>query len=98
MSKRIISALLAIFLTVVIVSPMLVSVVDNTIEVGLFENSEEEKETRGENTIEIEKLLANNSVRVFSSEAYHVTTYLGYAAKLYPTPHLNLVLPPPELV
>lgn len=98
MSKKVISALIAIVLTVVIVSPMLVAVVDNTIEIGLYENSEEEKDTRGENKVEIEKLLTNSSLRVFSSELIDTANNLGYSAKWYPLPYLNLISPPPELV
>ena len=98
MYKSLISTLLAIFLTVVVVSPMLVTVVDNTVEVGLFETSEEEKDTRGESKVEIEKLLTNNSLRVFSSEMMNSRSYLGYFYKAYPKPHLNLISPPPEQV
>lgn len=98
MTKRIISTILALFLTVVIVSPMLVTIVDNTVEVGLFETSEEEKDTRGENKVEIEKLLTNHLPREFSSEEINSNNNLGYFFKVYPKPHLNLISPPPELV
>ena len=98
MNKRLVSTLLAIFLTVVVVAPTLISIVDNTVEVGLFETSEEEKDTRGENKAEIEKLLTNHSHRVFSSEILNFRNNLGYCFKVYPKPHLNLISPPPELV
>ncbi len=98
MSNNIISTLLAIFLTVVVVSPMLVTVADNTVEVGLFENSEEEKETRGEHKVEVEKLLTSHAHKIISSEVDASSLTLGYFFKSYPIPHLNLISPPPELV
>lgn len=97
MSKSIISALLAVFLTFVVLAPMLVAVVDTTAEVGLFEISEEEKDVRGENTIEMEKLLSNLYLRAIYSEVNQAKNNLGYFFKSYPIPHLNLISPPPEL-
>ena len=98
MSKTLISAILAVFLTLVVLSPSFILIADGKVEIEYFENSEEEKESRGEHKVEIETLLSISLHKIVSSDVILSKCNSGYFFKWYPIPHLNLISPPPERV
>lgn len=98
MSYKLISALLAFFLIGVAVSPSLFVAMDEKVEISLFENSEKEKESRGEHKLEMESLLLSSQIKVEFSKSLYSKKYSGNCSFFYPIPYLSLHSPPPELV
>jgi len=96
MSKRIVSIFLSVIFLLFIVTPSIIVMVDNTIDVSMAFSASEEEEKGHEKNLDIEvlffKLKTNGSDLVFAFNENR----LGYYFKNYPKPHLNLISPPPE--
>lgn len=81
-----------VFLTV----PTVIALVDDSIDISVFYTSSKEEEKGSEKDHEIELLffeLNNPELCFISSEVENNTAYY---LKNYPTPHLNLISPPPQ--
>ena len=98
MSKTLILSMIVVFLTLIVPAPLLIAMADDTVKIEFFENSEEEKENRGEHNVEIETLLSNPPYKIISLEVTLSKNNLGNFFKGYLIPHLNLISPPPERV
>lgn len=100
MSRSIISiCFLTIFLGF-LVTPTVISVIDNSIDVSFFFDSSEEEEKGSEKNeknknIEVLFFDINHNENDFASN--ETENSLEYCFKNYPKPHLNLISPPPEL-
>lgn len=96
MSKKVVSIFLSVIFLLFLVTPTIIIMVDNTIDVSIAFSSSEEEEKGNEKNLDIEvlfsKLKDNDSRLVFAVSENN----LGYYFKNYPKPHLNLISPPPE--
>jgi len=96
MSKKIVSIFLSVIFLLFIVTPTIIVLVDDTIDVSIAFSASEEEEKGNEKNLDIEVLFsnlkANESDLVFAVSENN----LGYYFKNYPKPHLNLISPPPE--
>jgi hypothetical protein len=96
MSKKIVSIFLSVIFLLFIVTPTIIVMVDDTIDVSIAFSASEEEEKGNEKNLDIEVLFsnlkANESDLVFAVSENN----LGYYFKNYPKPHLNLISPPPE--
>ncbi|MDB9961735.1 hypothetical protein OAD62_06520 [Oceanihabitans sp.] len=96
MSKKIVSIFLSVIFLLFIVTPTIIVMVDDTIDVSIAFAASEEEEKGNEKNLDIEVLFsnlkANESDLVFAVSENN----LGYYFKNYPKPHLNLISPPPE--
>ena len=96
MSKRIVSIFLSVIFLLFIVTPTIIVMVDDTIDISIAFSASEEEEKGNEKHLDIEvlfsKLKTNESDLVFAISENN----LGYYFKNYPKPHLNLISPPPE--
>ena len=96
MSKKIVSITLAVIFLLFIVTPTVIIMVDDSIDVSMVFSSSEEEEKGNEKHLDIEilfsKLKTNESDFVIAISKDN----LGYYYKQYPKPHLNLISPPPE--
>jgi len=96
MSKKIVSIFLSIIFLLFIVTPTIIVLVDDTIDVSIAFSASEEEEKGNEKNLDIEVLFsnlkANESDLVFAVSENN----LGYYFKNYPKPHLILISPPPE--
>jgi hypothetical protein len=96
MSKKIVSIFLSVIFLLFIVTPTVIVMVDDTIDVSIAFSASEEEEKGNEKNLDIEVLFsnlkANESDLVFAVSENN----LGYYFKNYPKPHLNLISPPPE--
>ena len=87
----------AIFFTVffmaIIAAPSIIVSLDDSIDVASFYSLNEEEES------EEFKLVLDNSDKSFESHVIDVNSemFFEYSPLRYPKPHLNLVLPPPEI-
>lgn len=87
---------ISIFFTIIfmafITAPTIISSIDDSIDISLFFNLNEEEES------ENFKLIFED--RIEYAEAGNKSTtekaLMGYTFKNYPKPHLNLITPPPE--
>ncbi len=96
MSKKVVSIFLSVIFLLLIVTPTIIVMVDDTIDISIAFSASEEEEKGNEKNLDIEvlfsKLKTNESDLVFAIRENN----LGYYFKNYPKPHLNLISPPPE--
>jgi hypothetical protein len=95
MSNKIVSIFLSVIFLLFIVTPTIILMVDDSIDISMaFSSSEEEKEN--EKILDIEVLF--NNLKTDDSDLVFALSEnnLGYYHKNYPKPHLNLISPPPE--
>mgnify|MGYP001148006798 CR=1 FL=1 len=96
MSKKVVSIFLSVIFLLFIVTPTVIMMVDDTIDISFFYSTSEEEERGHEKQIDIEILFSNlktnESDLVFTSTENN----LGYCYKNYAKPHLNLISPPPQ--
>ena len=97
MSRNLVSICLSILFLAFLVAPTVITMIDDSVDVSIFYAASEEEEKGSEKDKEVEVLffeLLNNELDEASSTE---ESNLGYYFKKYPKPHLNLILPPPEL-
>ncbi|PWK20447.1 hypothetical protein [Xanthomarina spongicola] len=97
MSKKVVSIFLSVVFILFIVTPTVIMIVDDTIDISIVYSTSEEEERGHEKQIDKEilfsNLKSNESDFVFNSTENSV----GYCNKKYAKPHLNLISPPPQL-
>ena len=82
-----------------IITPSLIILVDDTIDVSFLIDSSEEEEEKGKDknkeleVFVVEHLSESDVLLPFESE-----DNLEHKYRKYPKPHLNLIFPPPEFV
>lgn len=96
MSKKVVSIFLSIVFLLFIVTPTVIMMVDDTIDISIIYSTSEEEERGHEKQIDKEILFSNLKINesdlVFNSSENN----LGYYYKKYVKPHLNLISPPPQ--
>jgi hypothetical protein len=96
MSKKVVSIFLSVIFLLFIVTPTVIMMVDDTIDISIFYSTSEEEERGHEKQIDKEVLFSNlktnESDLVFTSTENN----LGYCYKKYAKPHLSLISPPPQ--
>lgn len=96
MPKKIVSIFLSVIFLLFIVTPTVLMIVDDTIDISIYYSTSEEEERGKEKQIDKEILFSNlktnESGLIFNSS----NNNLNYCFKNYTKPHLNLISPPPE--
>ena len=94
MSKKVVSIFLSAVFLLFIVTPTILVMVDDTIDISIVFSTSEEEESSKHLDIKVLflKVKTNESDLVYISAENN----LGYYNKKYPKPHLNHILPPPE--
>lgn len=97
MSRNIASILMSLLFLVLIAAPSIVTLIDDSIDTSFFYDSGEEEE--GSEKSEKNKEVLLFELNFFESEttASEIKNNLDFFLKKYSKPHLNLVLPPPEV-
>ena len=96
MSKKIVSIFLSVIFLLFIVTPTIIVMVDDTIDVSIALAASEEEEKGNEKNLDIEVLFSNLKTNESDLVFAISENNLGYYFKNYPKPHLNLISPPPE--
>lgn len=96
MSKKIVSIFLSVIFLLFIVTPTIIILVDDTIDVSLAFSASEEEEKGNEKNLDIEVLFSTLKTNDSDVDFSESESNLGYFFKNYPKPHLNLISPPPE--
>jgi len=96
MSKKIVSIFLSVIFLLFIVTPTIIIMVDDTIDISMAFSTSEEEEQENEKTLDIEVLFSNLKTNESDLVFTVSENNLGYYFKNYPKPHLNLISPPPE--
>ena len=97
MSNRIVSIFFSVVFLLFIVTPTIIVIVDDSIDISILFSPIEEEEKGNEKNIDIEILLAK--VKSDDSEINErlMENNLGYFNKMYPKPPLIIISPPPDL-
>ena len=96
MSKSVVSILLSVIFMAFLVTPTILTLVDNSVDVSLFYSAAEEEEKGHEKTKDVEVLFSDLKINETYSMSSLTQNNLGYYFKTYPIPHLNLISPPPD--
>ena len=96
MSKKIVSITLAVIFLLFIVTPTVIIMVDDSIDVSMAFSTSEEEEKGNEKHLDIEILFSKLKTNESDIVVAYSKNNLGYYYKQYPKPHLNLISPPPE--
>jgi len=97
MSRNLVSICLLVLFLVFLVVPTVITLVDDSADVSMFYAASEEEEKGSEKDKEVEVLFLELHNNELDDDASNEDSNLGYYFKQYPKPHLNLILPPPEL-
>lgn len=101
-SKLMLKNVVSIFFTFLFVSyltaPLILKMVDESIDVSIVNTMSEEGEIGGEKIKDVE-ILFYEPIHNFEDVVYLSPKNVSdYYFKNYPKPHLNLVSPPPEYI
>ena len=96
MSRSVVSILLSIIFVAFLVTPTILTMVDDSIDVSFFYSSAEEEEKGHEKTKDVEVLFSELNINETYLTSSLVQNNLEYYFKTYPIPHLNLISPPPD--
>lgn len=90
--KRTIALLFVMLFTLMICAPTIIISCDDSADISAFFGMNEEEEQEGV------KLLFDKSPEELEDVSIDINKkeYIGYTAKEYYIPHLNLISPPPE--
>jgi len=86
----------SIFFTIIfmafIAAPTIIATIDDSVDISLFYNVNEEEESGNF------KLIFQDKTDFFETnyDGNALRSLTGYTFKNYPKPHLNLITPPPE--
>ena len=98
MANKLISILFSIVFIFLITAPTVLTFIDENIDIALFFEYSEEEEKGKETNKKIEIFFSDIPVLNPDHQISRKTVVMCYVIKSYNTPHLNLVLPPPEFV
>lgn len=98
MSRKSVSIFFSVLFLLFIVTPSVIVMVDDTVDISIVFSNSEEEEKGNEKHLDIEvlfsKLKTSDSDFTFAVSENN----LEYYYKKYPKPHLNLISPPPEFI
>jgi len=97
MSKKGISIFFSIAFLLFIVTPTILLVVDDTIDVSVIFSNSEEEEKGSEKEVSIEVFLASIDVNDYCFNFIATENKLVYFYKKYTKPQVNIISPPPDL-
>jgi hypothetical protein len=99
MSKKIISGIFLILFIALIITPTVIVLVDDTIDITvvLSDSGEEEGKKGNEKKINIELIFPITKALELYSVRNNLECGLDYFYKKYTKPHLNIISPPPDL-
>ena len=98
MSKRIISILFSLIFLVFTVTPSVIAIVDDSIDISFFYASSGEGEDKGlEKNNDLEVLFSELKMGETDFVSKKTENRTWYFFKNYQKPHLNLLSPPPEI-
>ncbi|MDO5969339.1 hypothetical protein Q4Q35_05935 [Flavivirga aquimarina] len=98
MSRNIISVCLSIFFMVLLTTPTIVIMVDDSIDISfLFDSSEEEEKKGNKKNKNSEVLFFDFNENLIDLVSQEIKNNLEYRFKKYSKPHLNIISPPPDL-
>jgi len=94
MYKKPIAILFTVIFTALIVSPTIISALDDSIDTSIFYSITEEESSKSK-IIPPFSLETNDHNAFFEINKHQ---FFGYQFKNYAIPHLNLISPPPEKI
>jgi len=98
MPRNIVSIILTLIFVAFLAAPTIIKLIDNSVDVSIFYSSSSQEEEKGvEKNNDIEILLTSFISSDLNSFSTENENSLEYCFKTYPKPHLNLIIPPPEL-
>ncbi|MDO5979155.1 hypothetical protein [Flavivirga spongiicola] len=98
MSRNIVSICLSIFFMLLLTTPTIVSLVDDSVDVSfLFDSSEEEEKKGNKKDKNTEVLFFEFNENEVDLASKKIKNNLRYYFKNYSKPHLNIISPPPDL-
>ena len=92
--KKNIALFFMILFMSMISAPTIIASIDNSFDISIFFNLNEEEEK--ESVKVLFEVVSLDVEDFFLDQAK--TESDGYTSKTYPKPHLNLILPPPEFI
>ncbi|MGB0897082.1 MAG: hypothetical protein ACPGU9_07805 [Flavobacteriaceae bacterium] len=96
-SKQRIAIFFSITFLAVIVIPTILYVVDNNFDTSIVVSiSEEEQEKDGEKIVDIDVVINNEAHNFVGTDKELPKTNLVYCKKVYTSPHLFIISPPPD--
>jgi hypothetical protein len=97
MPRNKISIILSMIFLLFLVTPTVIAIVDDSIDISIFyAMSEEEENGIEKNKIDEVLILQANTLECFFGNK-KVKRHSAYFFKNYQKPHLNLISPPPDL-
>jgi len=96
MSKKLVSIFLSVIFLLFIVTPTIIIMVDDSIDISIVFSTSEEEEKGNEKHLDIEVLFSKLKANDSDLDLAVNENNLEYCYKKYPKPHLNLLSPPPE--
>lgn len=95
MLKQKVSIVFGIIFVTFLVTPTIISIIDDSIDISVFYTSTEE-EDKGFEKDKIDFISLDNSFNQIDFFFKNSEDNLTYYSKKYPKPYLNLLLPPPQ--
>ena len=96
MSKKLVSVFLSVIFLLFMVTPSIIVMFDDSIDVSISFSGSEEEEQGNEKHLDIEILFSNLKANESNCVFMISENNLGYYFKKYAKPHLNFISPPPE--
>jgi len=97
MSKKVIATLFSVAFLLFVAMPTILVIVDDTIDISIVFSDSEEEEKGSEKELDIKFPLAVVKINEEHSIFRAIENNLGCFHKKYAKPHLNIILPPPDL-
>lgn len=98
MPRNIVSITLTLIFVAFLTAPTIIRLIDDTVDISIFYTSTSQEEEKGaEKKIDVEILFNPLLLADLNTSSIKEGNNLQYCFKNYPKPHLNLILPPPEL-
>lgn len=98
MTNKFISIFFSVVFIFLMTAPTVLTIIDKNADIALFFEYSEEEEKGKETNKKIEIFFSDVPVLNSDHQTSSETSVLCYIIKSYNTPHLNLILPPPEVV
>jgi hypothetical protein len=96
MSKKVVSIFLSVVFLLFIVTPTIIMMVDDSIDISIIYSTSEEEERGHEKQIDKEILFSNLKTNETDLVINYTENNVGYCSKKYAKPHLNHISPPPQ--
>lgn len=98
MTNKFISIFFSVVFVFLITAPTVLTLIDENADIALFFEYSEEEEKGKETNKKIEIFFSDVPILNADHQMNTETSVMCYLIKSYNTPHLNLILPPPEVI